>query len=271
MVRFASVLLILATVYMTKCFIHFDGFHYYDKYHLTEILIIIQKAYSETFQQLKMMFQNDTLTKQELHETIKEWAKKQGSKLANIIVKNLNEIQQKINEMQKNIEESTEMNMHEKEALKMILKMKANMSMTNSQENKAVDQFMKSFNRTDRIKLHVLLRRIILQSKRNHLPIPRINEPSDDAESDELDKSDESDEKESDGILVECEPCNCFYSEEPFNFRKFDLNLTFDHKSMKNVGQCIKVNGYAVHDIMVHLMVQNFAGCLPASKYARIF
>ncbi|KAK6112135.1 hypothetical protein QQG55_46485 [Brugia pahangi] len=106
MVRLTNLLLILAIVYMTKCFINFDGFHYYDKYHLQQLLRLLRVTYADAERELRLIFKNNTLTKQEFHDMISDWALKQSGILFDAIVENLNKIQQQIIQMERIAEES---------------------------------------------------------------------------------------------------------------------------------------------------------------------
>uniref|UniRef100_A0A7I4KSW5 Uncharacterized protein n=1 Tax=Brugia malayi TaxID=6279 RepID=A0A7I4KSW5_BRUMA len=106
MVRLTNLLLILATVYVTKCFINFDGFHYYDKYHLQQLLRLLRVTYADAERELRLIFKNNTLTKQEFHDMISDWALKQSGILFDAIVENLNKIQQQIIQMERIAEES---------------------------------------------------------------------------------------------------------------------------------------------------------------------
>uniref|UniRef100_A0AAF5Q4N8 SXP/RAL-2 family protein Ani s 5-like cation-binding domain-containing protein n=1 Tax=Wuchereria bancrofti TaxID=6293 RepID=A0AAF5Q4N8_WUCBA len=117
MARLANVLLILATVYVTKCFIHFDGFHYYDKYHLQQLLKLLRDTYADAERELRLIFKNNTLTKQQFHDMINDWALKQSRILFDAIAENLNKIQQQIIQMERIAEESVNISSKEHENL----------------------------------------------------------------------------------------------------------------------------------------------------------
>ncbi|EJW88089.1 hypothetical protein WUBG_01000 [Wuchereria bancrofti] len=165
MARLANVLLILATVYVTKCFIHFDGFHYYDKYHLQQLLKLLRDTYADAERELRLIFKNNTLTKQQFHDMINDWALKQSRILFDAIAENLNKIQQQIIQMERIAEESVNISSKEHENLLTVIQIKTNVSLTKPQEIDALKQFMKTLNRTDRMRLNLFLRQNFLKQR----------------------------------------------------------------------------------------------------------
>ncbi|VDK80634.1 unnamed protein product [Litomosoides sigmodontis] len=226
MVRFVvvNVLAILATVYMVQCFLHFDGFHHYDKYHLYEMIKLLRSTCTAAQEELRMIFANDKLTKQELNDTIRNWSRKTSLALQDAIVENLDGHQQKIMEMQRNIEKSANVSLKMQNALLKVLKIKANMSLTNLQERQQIEQFMRSFNRTDRIRLHILLRQTLLKQLKQQRflrSIHKINRSVSDEEGSDGEVSDEiSAEHEQ---FISCKlHCN---STDQCNFERLNLNV----------------------------------------------
>ncbi|EFO25470.2 hypothetical protein LOAG_03014 [Loa loa] len=220
MQRCLNVLLIFATIYVTvtKCLLPFDdGFHHYDKQHLRVMLQLLRTVNSDTQQELRLIFKNSTLTKQELNETIREWAKKRAIIFEEAIISNLNELQQQIMEMQNSAKNLANITMQEQNDLLAILEIKANMSLTNSEEIFAIKKLMESLNRTDRIRLRAILRQNFLNQKRIRRSIQQWLKLS------------SGEEEEFDENLNECEPffsCqfNCGSSND-YNFDK-NFNIT---------------------------------------------
>lgn len=57
----------------------FAGFYHYDKYHLRKLTKLLRDTCLTTQQELKMLFYNNTLTKQELDHAIREWIRKRSA------------------------------------------------------------------------------------------------------------------------------------------------------------------------------------------------
>lgn len=121
-------------------------------------------------------------------------------------------------QMQRTIKESMNISLQEKEALIAILKMKTNMSLTNSQEKKEMEQFIKSLNNTDHIKLNMLLRENFLKQQRSPRSILESNE--------------------SDQILNECEllfSCKlCCHSMNDYNTENTESDFRGKMKNCTN-------------------------------------
>ncbi|VDN91596.1 unnamed protein product [Brugia pahangi] len=139
------------------------GFHYYDKYHLQQLLRLLRVTYADAERELRLIFKNNTLTKQEFHDMISDWALKQSGILFDAIVENLNKIQQQIIQMERIAEESVNISSKEDKNLLTVIQIKTNMSFTKSQENDALKQFLKTLNRANRVRLNLLLRQNFLK------------------------------------------------------------------------------------------------------------
>lgn len=137
-------------------------------------------------------------------------------------------------EIQRNIEKSSNISTKIQNALLTILNIKANMSLTILQERQEIEQFMKSLDRTDRIRLHILLRQALLQQQRYRRSIHKINKSvSDEEESDEI--SDEiSNENEQ---LISCKfHCN---STNQCNIERLNLNIATKDDLMRVMKNCM--------------------------------
>ncbi|CAG9538599.1 unnamed protein product [Cercopithifilaria johnstoni] len=258
MVWFVNVLVILVTIHATSSFVHLDGIHQYDKYHLHEMQKLLQHTLHAMQHKLRMIFQNNTLTKQELNDAIRKWIKDGSSALESTIVDNLRQHQQQIIEMQKSIEESTNISPNEQKAALMILKIKANMSLTNSQEINEIDQFMKSLNRTDRIKIRILLHQISSKHKLNPRSIQIWDELL----------YDYSDDYYSDEILNDYEPSSyvsCCDSENPCDVISVNLNMTMKDELTGVMKNCMNQGNSQIPDGVIEQFLANI------TQYARSF
>uniref|UniRef100_A0A8R1XTD2 SXP/RAL-2 family protein Ani s 5-like cation-binding domain-containing protein n=1 Tax=Onchocerca volvulus TaxID=6282 RepID=A0A8R1XTD2_ONCVO len=148
MARFVNILVILATIYAAKCFIHFDGHHYYDAVHSWKLINLLWHSFFHAQQELKYIFSNYTLkTKQNLNDEITEWIKNQSKILENAITENLNNFMHQINQTRMSIEQAPNISIETGEALLNLLTIKANMSLTKIEENDEIKQIMKTLNR----------------------------------------------------------------------------------------------------------------------------
>uniref|UniRef100_A0A0R3RM62 Uncharacterized protein n=1 Tax=Elaeophora elaphi TaxID=1147741 RepID=A0A0R3RM62_9BILA len=157
------------------------------------MLKTVRNACFAAQQGLRMVFENNELRKQELKETTREWVKQRSLALENATIENLGELQQRIIGMQKNAKESANISSREQGDLLTILRIKENMSLTNSQENDKTDQFMRSLNRIDRIRLDVVLPQALSKQRCSRRSVHKRNELF-------------FNQEESDKLLNQCEP-----------------------------------------------------------------
>lgn len=135
--------------------------------------------------------------------------------------------------MRRIVEESKTANLQEQRALLAILDIKANMSLTSSQEKEQIDQFMKSFNRTDRIRLNALLQQTLLKQRRKTRSVQMQKS---------LPHQSFLDEEKSDEIFEDCESlilcklrCNL---EDECNVIFLNLNVTRGVEFIDVSGNC---------------------------------